>query len=299
MKYLAMILAVLTAQNGHCSAQSKFVVESIELTMEYKGFHGIIQENKIILNPSNPTYDLYFTNDNNIGNGDGAVLRDVQAYGTFHTPVDPHELGPIRGSTSMTVTINKLDGAIQTDADDVRDFTDKTVPYTRKGDTSIFGGINDFKRVPVHVNCALPEYLYGPSDMTHLLWGSRLVFHIDPIGIIRRPDVRMTCKLNLKRTIELSVRIDKPVMTISGPTGSTATFKNHVVVAGTTAPARLRIENPSSSFLSVSFSESDDTVTERGVVPSAGGAPQLFYVKVKDTSAGTRTYTSNFIAEYL
>lgn len=60
-------------------------------------------------------------------------------------------------------------------------------------------------------------------------------------------------------------------MDLSGTTESNIGYKNHVNVAGDSAPGRLLIENPTPTAVTVSLSETDDALSKQRWCHHRGG----------------------------
>ncbi|WP_214294221.1 hypothetical protein, partial [Escherichia coli] len=70
-------------------------------------------------------------------------------------------------------------------------------------------------------------------------------------------------------------------------------------VSGNGGAVLITIDNPAQEDINTSFSDTNPDVLTTTAKPTAVGTTVPFYVAVKNTRAGSRTYNVNFTAAYI
>lgn len=125
----------------------------------------------------------------------------------------------------------------------------------------------------------------------------RLSFTQEGGGAIHSPSAWVSCQWSVRPVYDIALKLEMETMTINGTSRSNRVYDNRITVTGNGGPATIKIVNPSSRDVSVSYSDTDD-VSIMKTTPTPGGITVPFYVLVKNTKAGTRSYNVNFTAEY-
>ncbi|HAX6729956.1 TPA: hypothetical protein JTO97_004764 [Escherichia coli] len=147
-------------------------------------------------------------------------------------------------------------------------------------------------------SCGVPENLKTDVGRSHFITTVKLSFTQDGGGGVESPSAFVRCQWSVRPVYDIDLKLEMETMTINGTSGSNRVYDNRITVTGNGGPATIKIVNPSSRDVSVSYSDTDDGVLSKTTRPTPGGTTVPFYVLVKNTKAGTRSYNVNFTAEY-
>ncbi|MEF4154891.1 hypothetical protein U9042_22555 [Escherichia coli] len=152
----------------------------------------------------------------------------------------------------------------------------------------------------LHVHCDVPQNIKGTSGAEEVKLGASIL--LIPTGT---DDIRVqrsivgTCTWKLRAIYSLSLTLEKTMMSIVDKVGSTTIHNNKLHVAGNGGAVQITIDNPAQEDINTSFSNAKPDVLTTTAVPTVNGTTVPFYVAVKNTRAGSRTYNVNFTAAYI
>lgn len=301
MKYLAVLLAVLTAGSACGAELIKLVPEELTMRVWYNRsgdnsttydttwhFTGAKQQNIWLDISDKPHTDRKV----NIVPDPGAAFIDPEGVNWYYDRIN--------GDTGVYAYLNDNYG--------VGTFMDPAYGAPRDQLSLVYQGDKNNNFLPpnskpiqqkVKGSCGVPENLR--SDVEHYQFFTttvKLSFTQDGGGAIHSPSAWVECKWTIRPVYDIALKLEMETMTINGTSRSNRVYDNRITVTGNGGPAIIKIENPSSRDVSVSYSDTDDGVISISTRPTPGGTTVPFYVLVKNTKAGTRSYNVNFTAEY-
>ncbi|HGG2421378.1 TPA: hypothetical protein ACJFS2_004116 [Escherichia coli] len=294
MKYLAVLLAILSAGSAWGADMKRYVPKSVTIDFRYTGPNGSLEKQSTTIETTEPQIKWFYFEDKNRADrvGISPYTATQQIYngpgGTFD----------IRGQTGQMTFFN----------DNYSASTYLHAEYGNNASTPIFSGEKQYAYLPtsnstdnqkIRVNCGVPENISGPTNAPYIFLTTTLQMEQDGVGAVYVPEITATCRWYLTEVIDLSISLEKNVMEISGIVGNNKTYKNNVHVTGNSGPVTITIVNPEKTDISVSFSDSNDSVLTTTATPATSGATVPFYVVPKNTQAGSRSYNVNFTATYV
>ncbi|HGX5545117.1 TPA: hypothetical protein ACNE3F_003825 [Escherichia coli] len=298
MKYLAVFLAVLTAGPACGAELIKFVPEELTMkviyeptgggaaTTEQRVFTGAepkdlwlnikdrsLADRKITITPKvgtgriEPTFQKWYYDTINGNTGVKAFINENYAPAAYMPTTFGASLKP------LPLYGNDLNHNTLPTPDD---------PYQQR----------------IRGSCGVPVNIRADGTYPYLVTGVNLSFTHDYYGATASPNVIVSCMWKLRPIYDISLKLERETMTINDKSGSNRIYDNKILVTGNGGPATITIVNPSSHDVSVSYSDTDDNVLAHTTRPTSEGAAVPFYVLVKNTSPGTRSYNVTFNAEY-
>lgn len=296
MKYLAVLLGVLCAASAHCSGKYKFVPTRlvIDYNVEEAAF-GTILNGQQEVDLSNPSITLKMTRENDTGANLPITYR-TSAHRT--DPATISSVGPSSGVTAFRFTPNtfawvtmKVTDPLTYGSTPTMSLPDKPMywpPTPNRQDQSIL------------VQCAVPEYVTSNDRGFYWAWET-MTLAFDTGAYDVPLNASATCRYYFEIVPEIKIVIKNGNMHLTGVSGTPILATNQLVATGWggSVPASLRIDNPYKEELSISFSQTDFDQTTTTVKPTETGAQTDFYVKVNNTTPGSREYRVNFTAQFV
>lgn len=301
MKYLAVLLAVLTAGSACGAELIKLVPEELTMRVWYNDaltnsttydttwtFTGAKPQN-IWLDITDKPHEGHKVN---IVPVPGAAFIDPEGVNWYYDKIN--------GATGVTAFLNE-DYGVGTYMKEEYGVPQDQLPLVYHGDKN-----NNFLppaskpiQQKVKGSCGVPENLRSDDARYQFFTTTvRLSFTTDGGGAIHSPNAWVRCQWSVRPVYDIDLKLEMETMTINGTSRSNRVYDNRITVTGNGGPATIKIVNPSSRDVSVSYSNTDDGVLSKTTRPTPGGTTVPFYVLVKNTKAGTRSYNVNFTAEY-
>ncbi|EOY7733906.1 hypothetical protein ACQLRR_005214 [Escherichia coli] len=302
MKYLAVLLAVLTAGSACGAELIKLVPEKLEMRVTYKRARDNVtafEETRTFTNIQPQykhmlaIYDKPYTDRKvNIEPLPGAALIQPEDGNWYYDR--------ITGETGVYAFLNETYG-VGTYMDRAYGVPQDKLPLVYEGNknNSFLPPSSAPAQQWVTGYCGVPENL--KTDVARYQFFTttvKLSFTQDGGGAVQSPTALVRCQWSVRPAYDIALKLEMETMTINGTSGSNRVYDNRITVTGNGGPATIKIVNPSSRDVSVSYSDTDDGDLSKTTRPTPGGTTVPFYVLVKNTKAGTRSYNVNFTAEY-
>lgn len=302
MKYLAVTLGLLCAASAHSAGKYKYVPTN--LTINYSLWEAdigfIIPQTSQVVDLSNPTITIQMKRENDTG-ADIPLKYSHNEYTNPNTALITSS-GASKYPSSLRITPN-------TDADVSIVVSN---PFSTGAKTTLYLPANKYLSWPttpssvnqsIRVECAVPEYVTSDqSNLTEVV--SSMNLYLSRSGNFSCTNcviARGSCNYEFEIVPEINLEIKNGHMHIRGVSGTPTIATNQIIATGWggRVPASLRIDNPYKEDLSISFSQTDFDQTTTTVNPTETGAQTDFYVKVNNTTPGSREYRVNFTAQFV
>lgn len=294
MKYLAMILAVLTVEPTMGAGLYKYVPESVEIRFTYvKTGTGETLSKVYSVDPNSAQAKFEFEDKPDQRTN---ILPD-RMYGSMSVPnVTTYELGPIKGFSSLRTNFNST-YFVKAGSTDLRDVSRQPVGYAQSTLTDRWvPAASESSAQYMTGECGVPEYIMSDAFLQTADWGVEMNMTQSGLGNYETPRARMECIIKYRRIIEPKIEIQTPTMNITALSGTNEKYMNTIHVTAANTPTVLTIVNPNQHELSVSFSETDDTATTTNT-PAVSSSSNDIYVGFKNQHPGSRTYAVTITAE--
>ena len=300
MKYLAMILALLSAVPASGADRIKYVPTQLKMTFKYmKARTDTLLTQERVFNKAQGTGQIFVFEDHPLTeklpiklhrreSSLKSSLGRTLSYGFYNT-------------TSLRVVYNNAGYSVKVDAQNTYgDHDNVTGPITgseadrylpAQGQTADQRGVA-YCDVPINVVGPITTDPWIEHEVGILMSNTTTFTHISPGAFL-------TCHWTLSPVYDLSISLEKSIMNIEGAVGGSRSYTNRVVLSGNGGPARVTIGNQHQDDISVSFSDKDEAIATAIVTPSMTGTRKTFYVVVKNATAGNRSYSVNFTADYV
>ncbi|MBB7021382.1 hypothetical protein HEN69_021015 [Escherichia coli] len=301
MKYLAVLLAVLTAGSACGAELIKLVPEELTMRVWYSrsGNYEPPIDTYVTFKGANPqslwldiTDKPYADRKVNIEPVPGAGLIQPEDGNWYYDQING-ETGVyafLNEQYGVGTYMNRAYGAPQ----------DKlSLVYQGNKNNNFLPPSSDPIQQRVKGSCGVPENL--KTDVARYQFFTttvKLSFTQYGGGAVQSPSAWVRCQWSVRPVYDIALKLEMETMTINGTSGSNRVYDNRITVTGNGGPATIKIVNPWSRDVSVSYSDTDDGVLSKTTRPTPGGTTVPFYVLVKNTKAGTRSYNVNFTAEY-
>lgn len=298
MKYLAVFLAVLSAGRAYGGEPIRFVPEQLTMTISYLPTGGGAEQKiKKTFNGAEPRVAWMSITDKPYPDRKPTIVPDF-GVGRIEPTSVAWTYDKINGNTGVRAFLNE-NYSVATYLDPAFGGTQTSLPlYISDRSSNYIPTSDDPYQQQVQAFCGVPENIMNDDGYPYFSTGVRLAFTQDTPGLVRSPVVHVGCLWQLRPIYDLSLTLEKETMLIEDKSGSTKVYDNSITVTGNGGPATIHIANPSSTDVSVSFSVSEADVLTYTARPTPGGTAVPFYVLVKNTKAGSRTYSVNFTASY-
>ncbi|MXD66987.1 hypothetical protein [Escherichia coli] len=301
MKYLAVTLGLLCAASAHCAGKYTYVPSKLTITygVEDSPYADVIPRTTTVVDLSKPSLTMNINRVNDTGEKiqllwTGTNYRFITAYKVASA-------GPTPLQSRLRLTPNTSGEVIMT----VKNPLDPTAAVTiSKGDNEgmYWPPTPHSQNQSFEVQCGVPEYVTSDdrnltsTSTTMTFWIGRRGEHACT-GCVQTQAI---CKYELEIVPEIKIDIKNDNMHLKGVSGTPILASNQLIATGWggRVPASLRIDNPYKEDLSISFSQTDFDQTTTTVEPTETGAQTDFYVKVNNTSPGSREYRVNFTAQF-
>ncbi|HBB4348542.1 TPA: hypothetical protein KBN24_004554 [Escherichia coli] len=295
MKYIAVLLAILSAGSAWGGELVNYVPTSLTIYGSYSvGLKPIVQHTQPWDNPSGPVTLTMVVNDKPTAKTPLRIDSVRNVYEGFENGVFT-----ISGTNGPKLWINDNFTMTASYTPGYSHFAE--IPYIHDDLTNLYLPPNgSSEQQKMHVYCDLPQNIKGTSGSVEVKLGASIL--LIPAGTI---DIRVqrsivgTCTWQLRAIYSLSLTLEKTVMSIVDKVGSTTIHNNKLHVAGNGGAVLITIDNPAQEDINTSFSNTQPDVLTTTTKPSVDGTTVPFYVAVKNTRAGSRTYNVNFTAAYI
>ncbi|HHI2105769.1 TPA: hypothetical protein ACP4ZK_005088, partial [Escherichia coli] len=280
MKYLAVLLAILSAASAWGADLIDYVPSSVTVTATYK---LDVDDRKASY------YKHYATGDSveasvpfsdrererlqmTVYNAVNDIRTDLRD-GTF----------ALSGPNGITVFLNDV---FSLTARYMPWYSDgQSIPYDHDAMSNAYiPAHDDSDQQRLRIRCGAPSHITGQPGATYLYLGA--ILYLQPPGdpsISNMRTIDVLCKWHLRANYRLSLTLEKTVMQIVGTAGSTAVHNNKLLVTGNGGPVQITIDNPSQEDLSTSFSGVKPHVLTTTTTPTLAGTTLPLYVAVLNT----------------
>lgn len=295
MKYLAVLLAILSAGSAWGAELVDYVPTSVTVSADYKlGYDRIVSYYKHYDTSENVVETIPFTDHEH----DKLPMSVFSAINKFETNLNEGTFN-LSGPNGITVFLN-----------DLFSLTAQYMPWYGAGEKIPYDhdalsnayipaqGASDQQRLIIR--CGAPRNIKGLDRASYMAMGALL--YLSPPGdpsITRMRTVNVLCNWQLRANYRLSLSLEKTVMQIVDTVGSNTVHNNKLHVAGNGGAVQITIDNPAQEDISTSFSDTKPHVLTTTATPTMAGTTVPLYVAVLNTRAGSRTYNINFTAAYI
>ncbi|WP_273949224.1 hypothetical protein [Escherichia coli] len=295
MKYLAVLLAILSAGSAWGAALMNYVPTGVSVYANYTRDRGSISHRiyKDYEGAEPVTATLSFT-DQTREKTKMHIRKVINKYkGLDHGSIT------LSGPNGGTLRLNDKYSITAHYEPGYGDGSEQ--PYIADGDEYLYlPGIGDSDHQGMIINCGVPVKIEGISENSQVTLGSRMLIHppgdLSPSTLV---EVDFECRWHLRAIYSLSLSLDKTVLTIEDKVGSNTIYNNTLRVSGNGGAVLITIDNPMQADISTSFSDSRLNVLTTTAIPTMEGTTVPFYVVAQNTRAGSRTYKVNFTAAYV
>lgn len=301
MKYLAVFLAVLTAGSACGAELIKLVPEELTMRVWYaqSGTNKVLSDISRTFTSTDPQVLWLDINDKPYADKK-VTINPVSGSGLIQPEDSKWYYDKLNGETGVYAYLNEFYG--------VGTYLNRGYGAAQDALSIVYEGNKNNNFLPPSTNplqqrvkgsCGVPANLMTDVDQTKFFITTvKLSFTQNGGGAVQSPSVYVRCQWSVRPIYDITLKLDKETMTINDKSGSNQIYHNRITVTGNGGPATIKIVNPSSRDVSVSYSDTDDGVLSHTTRPTPGGAAVPFYVLIKNTKAGTRSYNVNFTAEY-
>lgn len=294
MKYLAVLLAILSAGSAWGAELVNYVPTGVTVTAEYRREQGKIRHTYYQQYDSFPvTASLNFTDKHDVISimSDVVVRNEYQGLDNGSFTLSGPNGGTLFLNDKFSITAN-YDPA----------YGDRDrIPFTSGSlENAYLPPTGSSYQQQLLIRCGVPMNIRGVSKESQLKLGTHVTLH--PPGDLSPStylDVYFTCKWHLRAVYSLSLSLEKTVLTIMDKVGSNTIHNTKLRVTGNGGAVVITIDNPMPEDISTSFSDTLTDVLTTTAKPSMEGTTVPFYVVVQNTRAGSRTYNVNFTAAYV
>ncbi|EID2724135.1 hypothetical protein K8W47_004385 [Escherichia coli] len=294
MKYLAVLLAILSAGSAWGAELIRYVPTRVHVDFIYHGPTGSIPRQTKTFETTEPVSAEFYFEDKDRSDPAGVEVHSAKQSITN----GPNGTFDVRGLTGQTVHLNKNYKVIASMVYSKGDGGYMPVNSGEKEHAYLpTSGSSDVQKV--RVDCGVPENIIGNNKATGLNFGTTISFKQTGVGLVNTPITTAVCRWDLRAIYNLSLSLEKTVMEIVDQVGSNTTHENKLHVTGNGGAVRITIDNPEQADISASFSEINPSVLTTTANPTMDGTTVPFYVVVQNTRAGSRTYNVNFTAAYI
>lgn len=300
MKYLAVFLAVLSAVRAYGAEPTRFVPEELTMTVIYeKAGGGDAQRQRTVFSGAEPR-DLWLNISDRTGQYGRITITPESGSARVSPTSSEWKYDQLRGLTGVHAFFNENYGVSTYMRDEWSGLTQTGLMLGYSGDrtSNFLPDADDPYQQRIKGSCGVPENISNIDGYPYLNISTTLPFTQDRPGLVRSPTVTVSCMWRLRPIYDISLTIEKETMMIKDTSGSNKVYDNSVTITGNGGPATITVVNPSTSDISVSFSVTDDSTLTYTAKPTPAGTKVPFHVMVKNTKAGSRSYTVNFTAAY-
>ncbi|HGU0954411.1 TPA: hypothetical protein ACM6Y3_002429 [Escherichia coli] len=301
MKYLAVFLAVLTASSACGAELIKLVPEELSMRVwyarsgdnvvaydTYRTFTGAEPQSLWLDITDKPYADRYVNIEPVPGAGQIEPIDGNWYYTQIHGETGVYAL--LNDFYGVGTYLNRAYGAPQ-DKLSLAYQGNQNANFLPPTSNPVQQRVRGYCGVPGNLKTDVARYQFFVTTV-------KLSFTQDGGGAVQSPSAFVRCQWSVRPVYDIGLKLEMETMTINGTSGSNRVYDNRITVTGNGGPATIKIVNPSSRDVSVSYSDTDDGVLSKTTRPTPGGTTVPFYVLVKNTKAGTRSYNVNFTAEY-
>lgn len=300
MKYLAVLLAVLSAGRAYGADPTRFVPEKLLMTVSYTkaggGDGGRIDKTFSGAEPR----DLWLNINDRTGEYGRITITPEFGTASVQPPSSGWKYDKLRGLTGVHALF-KDDYGVSTYMRSEWGGTSQTslmLGFSGDRNSNFLPDSDDPYQQRIKGSCGVPENISNINGYPYLIINTTLPFTQDRPGAVHTPTVTVSCMWYLRPIYDISLTLEKETMMIEDTTGSNKVYDNSVTITGNGGPATIKVANPSTSDISVSFSVTNDSTLTYTAKPTPTGTKVPFHVMVKNTKAGSRSYTVNFTAAY-
>lgn len=299
MKYLAVLLAVLSAGRAYGAEPTRFVPEQLTMIVGYTPTGGgTEQTTKKTFTGAEPQVLWLNITDKPYPDRKPTIVPDF-GRGAIQPNNKGWKYDKINGLTGVEAYINDNYG-VSTFMNSAYGAAQTSLPLLYSGDrnNNFIPTSDDPYQQRVKGYCGVPENIMNDDGYPYLIFVTNLDFTQDSPGAVHTPNARVSCMWYLRPIYDISLTLEKEIMMIEDKSGSDKVYDNTINVYGNGGPATIKVVNPSSSDISVSFSVTNADVPTYTATPTRDGTAVPFYVMVKNTTPGSRSYSVNFTAAY-
>lgn len=298
MKYLAVTLGLLCAASAHSAGKYTYVPSKLSIIYDVteSGVPDPVPRTTTVVDLSDPWVSVKM----NRANDTVEKIPLRYADSNYITAYKVVSMGPSKFISSLRITPTTFGWVTM----NVKNALDPTAtPTVTPTDEPMYWPPTPHRQdQSIGVQCAAPEYVtsddrnLSSTSTTMIIWLGRGGEHACNSCV----QARAICKYDLEIVPEIKIEIKNNNMNLKGVSGTPILATNQLIATGWggRVPASLRIDNPYKEDLSISFSQTDFDQTTTTVEPTETGAQTDFYVKVNDTSPGSREYRVNFTAQF-
>lgn len=295
MKYIAVLLAILSAGSAWGGELINYVPISLDVYGSYrKGPNNVVVEHTHHVATAEPHLLSMVVNDKT------GAKRPLYISGVrnIYEGLDNGDL-TVSGPNGPQLRINDHFSIDASYVPGYRHFDE--IPYSH-GDLSdlYLPSSSSSETQSLNILCNVPKNIKGSQGAVQLKLGaSILLIPKDNDFITEQRSIVGTCTWHLRAIYSLSLTLETTVMSIVDKVGSTTIHNNKLHVSGNGGAVLITIDNPAQEDINASFSDTNPDVLTTTAKPTAVGTTVPFYVAVKNTRAGSRTYNVNFTAAYI
>lgn len=299
MKYLAVTLGLLCAASAHSAGKYTYVPSNLTITYEVKesNYGDVIPRTSTVVDLAKPSLTVNINRVNDTGEKIRLYYSNNYKYITAYKIASA---GPTNLPSQLRITPNTFAWVTMT----VKNPMDPTATATTNNpDQPLYWPPTPNRQdQSIGVQCGVPEYVTSDdrnltqTSTTMQIWLGRMGEHACNACV----QTTAICKYELEIVPEIKIELKNDNMHLTGVSGTPILASNQLIATGWggRVPASLRIDNPYKEDLSISFSQTDFDQTTTTVEPTETGAQTDFYVKVNNTSPGSREYRVNFTAQF-
>lgn len=300
MKYLAVFLAVLSAGRAYGAEPTRFVPEKLMMSVSYTkaggGDGGSIRKTFSGAEPR----DLWLNINDRTGEYGRITITPEYGVASLQPASSGWKYDKLRGLTGVHVLFKDNYGVSTYMRSEWEGNSQTSLMLGFSGDrtSNFLPDSDDPYQQRIKGSCGVPENISNIDGYSYLSINTTLPFTQDRPGLVRSPTVVVNCMWYLRPIYDISLALEKETMMIEDTSGSNKVYDNSVTITGNGGPATITVVNPSTSDISVSFSVTNDSTLTYTAKPTPAGTKVPFHVLVKNTKAGSRSYTVNFTAAY-
>lgn len=294
MKYLAVLLAILSAGSAWGAELIRFAPTGVTVRFYYEGAYGPIPTQTQTYETNDPVSTMFYFEDK-----DRSVPVGVSVM---------YSKQIIKGGANLTFNVRGRTGQLVQLNDNYTASAYMSASFVDGGQIPHTSGDKEHAYLPtsgssdkqhVRVDCGVPENITGDNEATWMTYGTSIHFQQTGSGALFSPLIKTICTWDLRAIYNLSLSLEKTVMEIVDKVGSNTSHENTLHVTGNGGAVRITIDNPEQADISASFSEINPRILTTTAKPTMDGTTVPFYVVVQNTRAGSRSYNVNFTAAYI
>lgn len=295
MKYIAVLLAILSAGSAWGGELINYVPISLDVRGSYyKGpTHPVVEHTAHVAAAEPHMLSMVF-------NDKPGAKRplNISAVRNIYEGLENGDL-TVSGPNGPQLRINDNFSMDASYVPGYRHF-DK-IPYRHDNLSDVYlPSSSSSESQSLNIICNVPQNIKGSKGAEQLKLGaSILLIPKDNNALTEQRSIVGECTWHLRAIYSLSLTLEKTVMSIVDKVGSTTIHNNKLHVSGNGGAVLITIDNPAQDDINTSFSDTNPNVLTTTTTPTAVGTTVPFYVAVKNTRAGSRTYNVNFTAAYI